>query len=91
MDTGDLDPHLRGLPQPVADAARDSVAGAHATARRLDPPLGADLTNPAAGAFTDAVSRVFLTSAAVCLAVSALIALRLPAQPRQQPAAEDAR
>ncbi|MCZ4513417.1 hypothetical protein O3Q52_35780 [Streptomyces sp. ActVer] len=81
----------RALPEPVADTARDSVAGAHAAAQRLDPSLGTDLANHAAGAFTDALSHVFLTSAAVCLAVATLIALRLPAQPRQQPAAEDAR
>ncbi|WP_051815022.1 MFS transporter [Streptomyces iakyrus] len=76
--TRDLDPHLRGLPQPVADAARDNIAGAEAAARRLDQPLGEDLSHHVAGAFTDTMSHVLLASAALCVLAAALIAVRLP-------------
>ncbi|GGJ86689.1 MFS transporter [Streptomyces camponoticapitis] len=79
--TRNLDGHLENLPEPVADAARDQIAGAYAAAERIGEPQGAELAGAAADAFTRAMSGVFLTSAAISAALALLIALRLPASP----------
>ncbi|WP_327397584.1 MFS transporter [Streptomyces phaeochromogenes] len=77
-----LDPHLNGIPEPLADAARDNIAGAHQTAQRLGGPPGDDLAGAAADAFTQAMSNVFLASAAISAILAAAIAVRLPGRPK---------
>ncbi|MGA5215111.1 DHA2 family efflux MFS transporter permease subunit [Streptomyces cinereoruber] len=76
--TRDLGPHLQGLPEPAAQAARDNIAGAYATAQRIGGTRGDSLTDAAAHAFTQGMSGVFMTSAAISAALAVLIAARLP-------------
>ncbi|SDQ50128.1 Antiseptic resistance protein (plasmid) [Tsukamurella tyrosinosolvens] len=81
----DLDPHLTGLPAPVAAAAREGIAAAQLIAADLPGPAGDDLAAASAHAYTAAMSAVFLASAVVSALLAALIALRLPAR-RENPA-----
>ncbi|WP_229434678.1 hypothetical protein [Nocardia farcinica] len=76
----DLDPHLNGLPEAVVGAARDNIAGAQLVATGLPDPAGADLTATSAHAYTEAISAVFLASAAVSALLAAAIAAKLPKQ-----------
>ncbi len=78
--TRDLDPHLNGLPEAVVGAARDNIAGAQLVATGLPDPAGADLTATSAHAYTEAISAVFLASAAVSALLAAAIAAKLPKQ-----------
>ncbi|GHE39817.1 MFS transporter [Streptomyces cellulosae] len=78
--TRDLDPHLQNLPEPAAQAARDNVAGAYHAAQRIGSTPGDSLTEAAAHAFTQAMSGVFMASAAISAALAVLIAARLPAR-----------
>ncbi|GAA3245874.1 DHA2 family efflux MFS transporter permease subunit [Streptomyces labedae] len=84
--TRDLAPDLQGLPEPVAQAARDNIAGAYAAARRIGGTPGDSLADAAAHAFTQAMSGVFLTSAVISAALAVLIAARLPARSPDTPA-----
>ncbi|MEV4158469.1 MFS transporter [Nocardia salmonicida] len=76
----DLEPHLRGLPDEMVSAARDSVAGAQLAAARLPGAPGTDLAAASAHAYTEAMSAVFLASAAVSALLAAAIAAKLPQQ-----------
>jgi hypothetical protein len=68
---------LAGLPAPVADVARDSVAGAAAVAQRLHlPGLFAD----AQGAYLHGMSLVLVVCAAITLLGAVLSAAALPAR-----------
>ncbi|WP_035696670.1 MFS transporter, partial [Glycomyces tenuis] len=77
----DLEPHLDDLPAAAADAARDNIAGAYAVAERLASTPGTDLAVSAANAFTQAMTAVFATSAAISAILAILIAIRLPPTP----------
>lgn len=81
--TRDLDPHLRGLPEPAVSAARDSIAGAQLAATKIPGPAGTDLAATSAHAYTEAMTAVFLASAAVSAMLAAAIALRLPKRPAE--------
>lgn len=79
--TRDLEPHLSGLPEPAVSAARDSIAGAQLAATKIPGPAGTELAATSAHAYTEAMTAVFLASAAVSAILAAAIALRLPRQP----------
>ncbi|WP_408993442.1 MFS transporter [Streptomyces sp. 1268] len=76
----DLEPHLRNLPEPAAQAARDNVTGAYQAAQRIGGTSGDALAEAAAHAFTQAMSGVFMASAAISAALAVLTAARLPAR-----------
>ncbi|MFJ3620566.1 DHA2 family efflux MFS transporter permease subunit [Streptomyces iakyrus] len=79
--TRDLDPHLATLPEPAANAARDSIAGATATATRIGGAEGQALAVQAADAFIHAMSVVFTASAVVAALIAALVAAKMPLRP----------
>lgn len=72
-----------GLPAPAAEAARESLSGAHAVAERLGLPA---LARSADAAYVDGMSLVLVVCGIAALATAALTALFLP-NPR--PAAPD--
>ncbi|MGH9025328.1 MAG: MFS transporter, partial [Acidimicrobiia bacterium] len=66
-----------GIPQPTAEAARDTLGGAVAAADQLPGPLGAELLAAARQAFTDGVQLAAATSAAVAASIAVLAMLLL--------------
>ncbi len=75
-----LTPHLQGLPAPVRDAARGSVAGAAAVASHLPPALAGPLVHAARVAYAQGMAEVMLVSAGLMLVGSVLIALFMPSR-----------
>jgi EmrB/QacA subfamily drug resistance transporter len=73
----DVDSATASLPQPAADAARDSVAAATEIADQAGAP-GASLLAHAQDAFVNGLSASLLVGAAVLFAASALVALLAP-------------
>src|SRR6266540_1746933 len=69
--------HLAGLPGPVAEAARDSIAGAVVVAARLGSPA---LLADARGAYVHAMSVVLLVCVAITVLGGVLAARFLPAR-----------
>lgn len=77
-----------GLPAPAADAARETLSGAHAVADRLGLP---ELARAADAAYLDGMSPALVICGIAALTTAALVALFLPdARPaaRDQPAPE---
>ncbi|MFI9821628.1 MFS transporter [Streptomyces sp. NPDC052013] len=72
-----------GLPAPAAEAARESLSGAHAVAGQLDLPA---LAASADAAYLDGMSLVLVVCGAAALVTAAVAALFLP-NPR--PAGQD--
>jgi DHA2 family multidrug resistance protein-like MFS transporter len=66
-----------GIPAAAASAARDTLGGAVAVARRLPAHLGADLLGVAREAFTQAMELTAIISAALVLAAAVAAALLL--------------
>ncbi|MEU2915756.1 DHA2 family efflux MFS transporter permease subunit [Streptomyces massasporeus] len=64
-----------GLPQGAADAARDSLSGAHAVAEQLGLPA---LARSADAAYVDGMSTVLVVCGIAALVTAALTALLLP-------------
>ncbi|GAA0632858.1 DHA2 family efflux MFS transporter permease subunit [Streptomyces thermocarboxydovorans] len=64
-----------GLPAPAAEAARESLSGAHAVAERLDLPA---LAASADAAYLDGMSVVLVVCGAAALATAVMTALWLP-------------
>jgi DHA2 family multidrug resistance protein-like MFS transporter len=65
------------IPPAVAEAARDTLGGAVATAKELPDPLGAELLDTAREAFTQALQLTAITSAAIVVGVAILAAVVL--------------
>ena len=74
---GSLAPTLAGLPAPVAEGARASVAFASEAAGRLGP-VGQQLAAAARQAYVDGVSAAVLTGAAVLVAAAVFVFFRAP-------------
>jgi EmrB/QacA subfamily drug resistance transporter len=81
--------HVDGLPGPLADAVRDSIAGAVAVAARLGSPA---LLADARGAYVHAMAVVLVVCAAIAAVGGVLVAMFLPARGvSPQPAGESDR
>ncbi|MCZ7379896.1 MFS transporter [Micromonospora sp. WMMC250] len=78
-----------GVPEPAADAARDSIAGALAVAARIGDTALAD---SARDAYLHGMTLVLLTTAAIALLSAVLTAVLLPGRPTTaaEPAAQQA-
>jgi EmrB/QacA subfamily drug resistance transporter len=80
----DMEPAVKSLPQPAADAASDSVGHASAVADQIGGSAGQALSNAAETAFTTAMSST-LTVAAITALTGALLALVvLPGKGRER-------
>jgi Na+/melibiose symporter-like transporter len=74
---------MSGLAPGARETAEGSVGGAHAVAGTLPPGLAQQVTDAAGSAFTEALGIGLAGSAAVAVAVAAIVARRLP--PRDLP------
>jgi EmrB/QacA subfamily drug resistance transporter len=80
----DMEPAVKSLPQPAADAASDSVGHASVVADQIGGSAGHALSNAAETAFTTAMSST-LTVAAITALTGALLALAvLPGKSRER-------
>ena len=80
----DMEPAVKSLPQPAADAASDSVGHASVVADKIGGSAGQALSNAAETAFTTAMSST-LTVAAITALTGALLALVvLPGKSRER-------
>jgi hypothetical protein len=68
---------LPGLPEPLAEAARTSVAAATTAADRLGP-AGAALADAARAAFVEGTSTALLVGAAVAVVTAVFVLVRAP-------------
>jgi len=74
-----LGPATDALPEPLADAARDSVGAAFQVASKLDPATAQALIAEAGQAFTDGMTLAFVVSSIFGLAAATLIWFTYPA------------
>src|SRR5215210_1541047 len=80
----DMEPAVKSLPEPAADAASDSVGHAGVVADQIGGDAGRALSHAAETAFTTAMSSTLTVAAATAL-VGALVALSvLPGQRRER-------
>lgn len=68
-----------GLPEPVAEAAGESVGTAFRAAQQLDGPAAIQLMNDAGAAFTDGMSLAFTVAAVVSVVSAAVVWSTYPA------------
>jgi EmrB/QacA subfamily drug resistance transporter len=73
-----LDPALAGLPAPVAEGARSSIAFVSSDAVTRAGAAGQQLAAAARAAYVDGVSAALLTAAAVLVAAAVFVFLRAP-------------
>ena len=85
-----MDGAVKGLPHDAAEAASDSVGGAHDVAAQIGGETAAHLTQVANQSFVDAMSTTATLAAGVALAGALIAAAFLPsrarARQRQSPA-----
>lgn len=74
--------NVAGLPQPAAEVARDSIAGAVAVAARAGNPALAQSAN---GAYIDGMQLVLIVCAAIAVLGAALTMVFMPGRPRRHP------
>jgi DHA2 family multidrug resistance protein-like MFS transporter len=74
---------MSGLAPGARETAEGSVGGANAVAGTLPPGLAQQVTDAAGSAFTEALGIGLAGSAAIAVAVAAIVARRLP--PRDLP------
>jgi hypothetical protein len=75
---------VAGLPPEAAEAASDSVGGAHDVAAQLGGETAARLTHLADSAFVDAMSTTATLATAVALVGAVIALLFLPSRARAQ-------
>ncbi|WP_327066221.1 hypothetical protein [Kitasatospora sp. NBC_01302] len=85
-------PALTGLPGEARTTARSGVAGAHAVASHLPPPVARPLTRAADHAYLHGMSQAAITTAVLLVVGAALVLLLLPkehgellAEPERRP------
>jgi EmrB/QacA subfamily drug resistance transporter len=80
----DMEPAVKSLPQPAADAASDSLGQAGGVAEQIGGGAGHALSNAAETAFTTAMSSTLTVAAATALAGALLALVVLPGQRRER-------
>ena len=80
----DMEPAVKSLPQPAADAASDSLGHASVVADQIGGGAGRALSSAAETAFTTAMSTTLTVAAATALAGALLALVVLPGQSREQ-------
>jgi DHA2 family multidrug resistance protein-like MFS transporter len=73
-------PHIATLPAQLRELALGSIAGAHAVAAHLPPPVGAVVVRAANEAYVQGMAEVMLISAGLVLATAIAVAVFLPAR-----------
>ena len=79
-----MEPAVKSLPQPAADAASDSVGHASVVADQVGGSAGQALSNAAETAFTTAMSSTLTVAAITALAGAVLALIVLPAKTRER-------
>jgi EmrB/QacA subfamily drug resistance transporter len=80
----DMEPAVKSLPEPAADAASDSLGHASVVADQLGGGAGRALSNAAETAFTTAMSSTLTVAAATALAGALVALVVLPGQRRER-------
>jgi EmrB/QacA subfamily drug resistance transporter len=80
----DMEPAVKSLPQPAADAATDSRGHARVVADQIGGSAGQALSNAAEAAFTSAMSTSLTVAAATALAGAVLAVVVLPGRSRER-------
>jgi EmrB/QacA subfamily drug resistance transporter len=80
----DMEPAVKSLPEPAADAASDSLGHASGIAAQIGGGAGRALSNAAETAFTTAMSSTLTVAAATALAGAVLALVVLPGQRRER-------
>ena len=80
----DMEPAVKSLPEPAADAASDSLGHASGIAAQIGGEAGRALSNAAETAFTTAMSTTLTVAAATALAGAVLALVVLPGQSRER-------
>ena len=79
-----MEPAVKSLPQPAADAASDSLGHASGVADQIGGNAGHALSNAAETAFTTAMSSTLTVAAITALAGAVLALIVLPARTRER-------
>jgi MFS transporter, DHA2 family, multidrug resistance protein len=80
----DMEPAVKSLPQPAADAASDSVGHASAVADQIGGSAGQALSNAAETAFTTAMGSTLTVAAITALTGAVLALVVLPGKRRER-------
>jgi EmrB/QacA subfamily drug resistance transporter len=80
----DMEPAVRSLPQPAAEAATDSLGHASAVADQIGGGAGAALSRAAESAFSSAMGSTLMVAAAVALAGAFIALTVLPGASRER-------
>jgi EmrB/QacA subfamily drug resistance transporter len=80
----DMEPAVKSLPQPAADAASDSLGHATVVADQIGGSTGQALSNAAETAFTAAMSSTLTVAAATALAGALVALVVLPGHSRER-------
>jgi hypothetical protein len=80
----DMEPAVKSLPEPAADAASDSLGHASVVAEQVGGGAGRALSNAAETAFTTAMSSTLTVAAATALAGALFALVVLPGQSRER-------
>ena len=80
----DMEPAVKSLPKPAADAASDSLGHAGVVADQIGGAAGRALSNAAETAFTTAMSSTLTIAAATALSGALLALVVLPGQSRER-------
>ncbi len=80
----DMEPAVKSLPEPAADAASDSLGHASVVADGIGGDAGRALSNAAETAFTTAMSSTLTVAAATALAGALVALVVLPGQRRER-------
>ena len=81
----DMEPAVKSLPEPAADAASDSLGHASVVADQIGGDAGRALSTAAETAFTTAMSSTLTVAAATALAGAVVALVVLPGQRRERP------